>query len=437
MPRDDAWADNPRAFWTQGGRFEEITDSDGDDDDDERGVPLDGAFYGNESQVGSRYTGRYPEGRRKRQGYSRESDSSGDEAQGDGARRAENMQIALRDKEEVWLQSALARIQRAQMLGEKNVKLSPPEIQALERNRQRGTAPARSRQGSDREEVRQSNKKSTGAKGASKNKRKSQSSLRNFDLAETSSNPRRGTPPGILVPGPSGTQIYQPFDSHLQARTPTSPGSRGFRASGSSSRSASSHVRQPPYASPPSPSIIQFTGDARPPPLPSSTRRLPDDPNWIPRPRSSSSIASSAPAYEPYQYPPNSPPLPQIPPQYLQASGRRAVSNPQWSQPSRYEEPLPPRQQYHRVSEPGRTEYDARHFPLTPSSSGEGTTSSRSGDENGDDGSSDDDDDDDEDRDSDHGVQVNIDSAASRYPRGPGSGRREEGMRERPRRPGR
>ncbi|KAJ5913494.1 hypothetical protein N7504_002377 [Penicillium tannophilum] len=67
------------------------------------------------------------------------------------------VQLAMRDKEDQLVDTALERIRRAQMLGKKNVRLSKRELAALERKRQQtdntsagasGTRTARSRQGS-------------------------------------------------------------------------------------------------------------------------------------------------------------------------------------------------------------------------------------------------------------------------------------------------
>ncbi|KAJ5948442.1 hypothetical protein N7454_001749 [Penicillium verhagenii] len=67
------------------------------------------------------------------------------------------VQLAMRDKEDQLVDTALERIRRAQMLGKKNVRLSKRELAALERKRQQtdnisagasGTRKQRSRQGS-------------------------------------------------------------------------------------------------------------------------------------------------------------------------------------------------------------------------------------------------------------------------------------------------
>ncbi|KAL8918495.1 MAG: hypothetical protein Q9208_007302 [Pyrenodesmia sp. 3 TL-2023] len=50
------------------------------------------------------------------------------------------MQVALRNKEDLLVQQALERIRRAQVLGKRNVKLTQPEIDALERKRRQDEA---------------------------------------------------------------------------------------------------------------------------------------------------------------------------------------------------------------------------------------------------------------------------------------------------------
>ncbi|KAJ5860575.1 uncharacterized protein N7529_007885 [Penicillium soppii] len=53
------------------------------------------------------------------------------------------VQLAMRDKEDQLVDTALERIRRAQMLGQKNVRLSKRELDALERKRQQGDAGSR------------------------------------------------------------------------------------------------------------------------------------------------------------------------------------------------------------------------------------------------------------------------------------------------------
>jgi PRA1 family protein 1 len=95
--------------WEDSRRFEEL-ESDSDEDE---GVDLD--YQGNEK--------RQPQ-------YDDPDDSDYNE---DGLGDIDNLQIAMREKEEILVARALARIRRAQELGKTNVKLTPAESEALER----------------------------------------------------------------------------------------------------------------------------------------------------------------------------------------------------------------------------------------------------------------------------------------------------------------
>ncbi len=239
------------------------------------------------------------------------------------------MQLALRDKEELLVQKALERIRRAQMLGKTNVKLTQPELDALERKRQKDQAiKDQARRKGSGSELRASDRRrssgpsSTVPKELKLGKRQSKGYYPGYD-GESSPNSRRATPPGVLVTG-QGVVGFSPLGQY-----PPTTAAQG-RSSRSGSRSASSHSLAQP--SPPLRSTKKRYSSGREPPQPlpappspNIARRLPDDPNWLPRPRSSSSV--SAQPYDPYQYQTYSPPPPQIPPQYSQ--GRRIVSSPQ------------------------------------------------------------------------------------------------------------
>ena len=253
------------------------------------------------------------------------SESSGedyDSSHGAGGTR----QIALRDKEELLVQKALERIRRAQMLGRTNVKLTQPELDALERKRRNDEAEnARQKPERGNARRRRSNGQSRDPSREQKpSRRKSKGYIPPYD-GESSSSSRRATPPGILVPGPAGLPVYSPLGYY-----PSSTALQGG-SSRSGSRSASSHSLA--QTSPPLPRAHRqrYPSDPDPakpssvPHSPQSSRRLPDDPNWIPRPRSSSSVSGHS--YRSDQYQAYSPPLPQMPHQYSQ--GRRVLSSPQ------------------------------------------------------------------------------------------------------------
>ena len=299
-------------------RFEEI-DSDGGDD---QGVGLNRTLAGDEL----RFTGEDLGRRRKGYEYLNRSESSEDYGDSDDG---ENMQLALRDKEELLVQKALERIRRAQMLGKTNVKLTQPELDALERKRRKDQAikDQAKRKGSGTnlrtsDRRRSSGQTNSAFKDPKIGKRESKGYFSGYD-GESSSSSRRATPPGVLVPG-QGVVGFSPLGQYSPTTAPQ------VRSSRSDSRSASSQSLAQP--SPPLRSSKKRYSSGREPPQPlpappstHSVRRLPDDPNWLPRPRSSSSV--SAQAYDPYQYQSYSPPIPQIPPQYSQ--GRRIVSSPQ------------------------------------------------------------------------------------------------------------
>lgn len=299
-------------------RFEEIES----DDDDGQGVGLSRPYVSDELYfTGADLSRSRPRNQRTySHDYNSESSEDGrdvDESLGG------TMQLALRDKEELLVHKALERIRRAQMLGRKNVKLTQPEIDALARKRRRDTAtrkaPLSSSKGADR---RRSGGQPNGTVEQGPSDRRLRPPLSMYENGENPS-PRRATPPGILFPGPDGSASYQPFGHYSSAYN-------NNRSSRSGSRSASSHSQQqnsPPLPSsqfhPPKERYFSVPETSQPPPTFTSNtlpRRLPDDPNWIPRPQSSSS--------NPVQT--YSPPSPHVPSNYFQ--GQRIISGPPDSQ---------------------------------------------------------------------------------------------------------
>ena len=207
----------------------------------------------------------------------------------------------------------MQRIRRAQELGKSNVKLSQPEIDALQRKRQKDTEREVRPKAKDRHRSSGLTKK-PGKKDHTR-ERRSDIHPSNYDGESA----RR--PPGFLVPSPTGGPSYAPLGYYA----PSNPALQG-KSSRSGSRSALSKdlARLSPD--------VSRSRQPRSPPSNASTRSLPDDPNWMPRPRSSSSSISTAPhspdPNSPYLYQAYSPPLPQIPIQYA-SQARRIVSNPQ------------------------------------------------------------------------------------------------------------
>ena len=242
------------------------------------------------------------------------------------------MQLALRDKEELLVQKALERIHRAQMLGKTNVKLTQPELDALQRKKRKelatkDQAPRRNSaldlKGTDR---RRSSGQSSGAsKDQKPGKRKSKGYFPGYD-GESSSSSRRATAPGIRVPGATGVPAFSPLGYYPSTTAPQG------RSSVSGSRSASSHSLARDSLPLPRPGNQRYSGPEPPQPSPKprsplSSRSLPDDPNWTPRSRSSSSATTQPYPTDPYYYQAYSSPPPQMPAQYIQ--GRRIVSSPQ------------------------------------------------------------------------------------------------------------
>ena len=236
------------------------------------------------------------------------------------------MQVALRNKEDLLLEKALERIRRAQILGKRNVKLSQPEIDALERKRRQDEVqPTRVDKKNDRRKS--SGMASPTGRALKPKKRRSGGLSPSYDteyaLAE-----KPLAPPGMVIPRSDGRTSYAPFgyyqpgasnSDEWPSRSGSGQGSRNSRRSTpplppSQHRAHVSRHNSGSEYIPPSP-----TGRVSPMP-----RRLPDDPNWNPRSRSTSS--SQPHQLDPYQYQAYSPPLPQMPNQYLQ--GRRIVSGP-------------------------------------------------------------------------------------------------------------
>ena len=270
-------------------RFEEI-DS---DDDDGQGVGLSRPYVSDELYFTGADLGRSRPRNQRTSSHDYTSESSGDE-EGVNESLGGTMQLALRDKEEQLVHKALERIRRAQVLGRTNVELTQPEIDALARKRRKDEAtrkaPLLSSKATDR---RRSSGQLSETKEQKPSNRRIRTPLSMYENDEFLSS-GRATPPGILFSGPDGNPSYQPFERYSSANP-----NQYNRSSRSGSRSASSHSQ--PQSTPPLPSsqlrrpkgrYFSVPEASQPPPtFPQNTlpRRLPDDPNWIPRPTSSSS----------------------------------------------------------------------------------------------------------------------------------------------------
>ncbi|KAL8943639.1 MAG: hypothetical protein Q9216_000927 [Gyalolechia sp. 2 TL-2023] len=284
-PIDTAFSEEARKSQEQ---YIEELDS---DDDGEQGVTLDGSYFSDELHFTGTDLGVYSRNRRKHgEGYD---SGSSEDGEGSAGRSAGTMQVALRNKEDLLLQQALERIRRAQMLGQRDVKLTQPEIDALERKRRQDES-RRTRIGSGSKQAerrRLSNQLQLNGKDSKSGKRRSSGLSPNLERTYASEG-RGTTPPGMIVPGPDGRPVHTPI-GYYPPLAKQSSGSQGPRAG---SRSGSTSNLQ--QSTPPLPSSPYWSGQSRypsepdyPSPSPASPlmRRLPDDPHWNPRPRSASS----------------------------------------------------------------------------------------------------------------------------------------------------
>ncbi|KAL9098327.1 MAG: hypothetical protein Q9163_005996 [Psora crenata] len=293
-------------YWEHDRRFEEL-DTDSDDGQE---VGLDGISRGGELLLLGADSGSKPRQRRTYSYSDSEDTDDSDMVSREGHDRG--MQLALRDKEHILLDKALQRIQRAQALGKKNVRLSQPELNALQRKRrEEGQHNVHSK---PKDRHRSNGRSNKSAQKDKPHERKHDTYPSNY---EGQGSPK---PLGVLRPSPLGTPSYAPLGYYPPPATvPQSKSSRP----GSRSTSSKDLARA-------SPGLSRFH-ENRTLPFNASTRSLPDDPHWMPRPRSSSSL-SNAPyppdSNYPYNYQAYSPPLPQMPVQYA-SHARRIVSTPQ------------------------------------------------------------------------------------------------------------
>ncbi|KAL8696016.1 MAG: hypothetical protein Q9224_003018, partial [Gallowayella concinna] len=344
-----------RSSWNKAGtrrqpqerQFEEIES----DDDDGQGVTLDRSYFGNELDITGGDLATHTRNRRK---LIHETDSqSSEEGQGFESRSSGTMQLALRNKEDRLVEQALERIQRAQMLGKRNVKLSQPEIEALERKRRkdeaRSTRAASDSRHADRR--RSSGQLKVAAKELKSGYRRSVGEGATYE-GSYASDGKAGTPPGIMVPGPDGRLSHTPMGYYPSAAN-QAPGSRGSRSGSRSGSSASLQQSTSPLSpsqywspQPRYPSDLEHTLPTPASRNSPSLRRLPDDPRWNPRPRSASSNQPYPPPDQHYYQQYSSPPLP------TPGQGRRIVSGPAEIQYPNLRRPLPTLSTHAALSEP-------------------------------------------------------------------------------------
>jgi len=250
-------------------------------------------------------------------------------------------QAAMRGKEEQLVRKAMERIRRAQKLGRTRVRLTQPELDALERNRLRATEVDRftdrrvvsggsgSGSGKDRPSGRSGRALESRTTALPEpGRRKSRSSLARQDKRSMAL-PVEASAPGILVPGSDGVPMYTPLGvrgspATLPSASPSRPASRDDQHTQRTSSAPQYRQRHPSqrYSSVPggAQSTVRLPSSSpRSPPRP-----LPDDPAWMPRVPAPSSAQTHV--VDPFQYQTYSPPAMQMASPYLQQ--RRNVSGP-------------------------------------------------------------------------------------------------------------
>ncbi|KAI9839652.1 MAG: hypothetical protein M1819_002278 [Sarea resinae] len=288
--RDGRWAGGRERQWGEHTRFEELDSEDDDYYRVRRGSEPQRRFVSDEL----RFTG-LDLGQARNATYD---DSSYSDELDVGEEEAVTVQLALRDirdKEEILVERALQRIRRAQLKGESNVTLTRSELDALERKRMQTRDPAMPQ----------------GKKGGPRSASSGQPSRRavsdrQYRPPQETMRPRAGTttaypdtssayasgtvPPGFAAPlrGDEAAYVARGYGGH-SASLPPSPTLRSsFPHSPPSPRRQRQYQESRYYSVP---ETLQPSSR----PQSSSSRTLPDDPNWIPRSRS----ASSTPAVHP------------------------------------------------------------------------------------------------------------------------------------------
>ncbi|RDW64180.1 hypothetical protein BP5796_10682 [Coleophoma crateriformis] len=312
-----------QAYWQEQARVEELES----DDTDTHGVGLnfkEKRFASDPLQ----FTGiDLASATRTRKKYAYDDTDTSDESSDslgeddDGA-----MQIVMRDKEEALVQSALARIRRAEEKGKREVRLNQDELDALAKRRKRMQSAATAK----------SKKKSSSGSG-SDHRRKSERHVVSLPIASVEpisrkSKSRRSDDiqaaapaPGMLIAGPDGP-MYAPFGYNPAKSNST-------RNSPSRPRSATNRELRgtpPPFPFPQGQAGRHFSDGTRPGSSASNSSRrpLPDDEDWVPSNSRRSSVSSQY--ADPFLYQTSSEQPPPIPPQFIQptASGRRNNSGP-------------------------------------------------------------------------------------------------------------
>lgn len=255
---------------------------------------------------------------RERQVYAYQDDYTDSESDSEVEEGQSEQQIALHEKEEALVQSALARIRRAQEKGKAEVKLRQDELVALENRRKRlqaqATAKAKSAQ-SSRKGSASDGKKSkrssppmatvpimhpdiqyAAASSSSSDRPVSRRRSNQKALNEAVLGPAPGAP-GVVVEGTDGRITYQPINYQGSTSRPRSSSSLSAKNYGG----RQSQMQQGyPYAG------GYLTGrhvsdNTRPPSSASqSSRPLPHEEGWIDSRRSS--LSSQVSHHDPFAY---------------------------------------------------------------------------------------------------------------------------------------
>ncbi|KAK5122422.1 hypothetical protein LTR85_004006 [Meristemomyces frigidus] len=271
-------------------------------------------------------------------------------------RRGAAYQVAVRDKEEALLQSAVERIARARAKGKTNVNLSPEEMEALERRRGQPPEPyvpptqalasppatpakipkgkAGSRSSSSTSLASQKTRKRgntnslfSGQSSPSPAKSNSKAKVeRNPSAEQALPYPSGSGPPGIMVPGPNGVPVFAPIVNYappspeLARAQPGGTRTRSRSTSKHSRRESTPPERADPYAQYP-PRYYHPSGGVRPESS-GSNRSMPDDIDWYPPPARNRSASNAQ--YAGYRPGPDDYDVSHLP----AAQGRRNVSGP-------------------------------------------------------------------------------------------------------------
>jgi len=326
--RRTQWEREREQWHEQQGRVEEL---DSDDTDIQSGV---GLISGKKrfSSDPLQFTGiDLSSTSRARRSYTYSTEESSEvDSDGSSFDERSERQVALRDKEEALVQSAFARIRRAQEKGKQEVKLNQDELDALEKRRKRmeAAALAKARKGSG----------SSGGSGSDKRRRERKAvpiqqllteplrdpvSKKRSKKSSSSTPPSSGSsgPPGILVAGPGGSTLtplghYPPQTGH------NSPG----RPRSSTSQSRGEPFPQLPYQQ----TTRHYSDGTRPASSSSnsSRRHLPDEEGWNPSQSRRTSVSSQHYTPDPFEFQVSSGQPQSMSQQYLQspASARRIGS---------------------------------------------------------------------------------------------------------------